>query len=280
MKGRPRSEGRGRGAFSPPLRVVGLLLLLSAAALAQNPNILTVPRESATLVITNRGLSANGARTLLNRRGCEDGVVMSFFYGPPDQVEMVIDGENETRLRSSLVIIREPEGTDPDSADQQTVEMLDGEALFTDRPACLDSFVAAEQPSVLLEQGRTEVSASRFFLDSEVDIAELDGPIALERLAEADSEALSASAEAMSFNLETERSTLTGNVTVESGDRTSVADSLELDEEAGLATLVGTPASSQQGEDRIAGETLLYYLDSNDVVVIGGVTGTLEMDLE
>lgn len=252
----------------------------SGAVQAQTPTILEIDREDATLVITNRGRSTEGARTLLNRRNCEDGVLMSIFYGPPDQVEMVIDGE--TRLRSSLVIIREPEdgSSDDSGGDQQTVEMIDGEAAFSDRPACLDTFTEAEQPLVRLEQGRTEISASRFFLDREADVADLDGPIALDRAPEGEASPLHATSESMSFNLRTERSTLTGEVRVESGDRVSEADALELDEEAGLATMTGSPARSIQGEDRIAGDTLLYYLDSNDVIVTGGVTGTLEVDLE
>jgi lipopolysaccharide export system protein LptA len=268
--------GRGRNRVSFLLALAVALTVGEVAA--QNPTVLTVERENATLVITNRGLSSEGARNLLNRDRCEEGVVMSIFYGPPDRVEMVID--DETTLRSSLVILREPEGDEGESTDQQTIEMLDGEAVFTGRPACLESFSQAEQPVVTLEQGRTEIAATRFFLDRETDLAELDGPVALDRAPEGDSEALQATSEAMTYDLETERSTLTGGVRVESGDRVSEAEALELDEEAGLATLTGTPARSRQGEDEIQGDTLLYYLDSNDVIVIGGVKGTLEVDLE
>jgi lipopolysaccharide export system protein LptA len=95
-----------------------------------------------------------------------------------------------------------------------------------------------------------------------------------------DSEGLAATAAALEYDLDTERSTLTGGVRVVAGDRVSEAETLELDEEAGLATLTGNPARSQKGEDRIEGDTLLYYLDSNDVVVIGAVKGTLEVELD
>ncbi|MEX2542218.1 MAG: LptA/OstA family protein [Trueperaceae bacterium] len=265
---------RGRAVLAACL-VLGL-----GAGAAQTPTILEINREDATLVITNRGSSTEGARTVLNRQGCEDGIVMSIFYGPPDRVEMVID--NETTLRSSLVIIREPDDASSDDSDedQQTIEMLDGEATFSDRPACLEAFTRADQPLVRLEQGRTEITASRFFLDREADVADIEGPVDLERAPEGEASPLHATSESMSFNLQTERSTLTGGVRVESGDRVSEADTLELDEEAGLATLTGNPARSIQGEDRIAGDTLLYYLDSNDVIVTGGVTGTLEVDLD
>lgn len=248
-------------------------------AFSQSPTILTIVREDATIVITNSGLSSQGARNILGRAGCEEGTRLSVLYGPPNEVEMVIDGE--TVLRSSMVVIREPEGEPEDgAADQQTVEMLDGEATFTDRPACLDSFEEADEPLVRLEQGRTTILATSFFLDREVDVAQLEGPVGLERAPEDDSELLNASAESMSYDLETDLSTLTGAVRVVSGDRTSEAETLELDEEAGLATLTGSPARSVQGEDEIEGNLLLYYLDSNDVVVVGGVKGTLEVELD
>jgi lipopolysaccharide export system protein LptA len=285
--------------------------LIPSLTAAQNPIVLTVDRADATMVITNFGLAADGARTLLNRRGCEEGFIVSVFYGPPDKVRIAID--DETLLRSSLVILREPveareesepereskaetEGrpeaeaqvAPPETAsgaaaagdDQQTIEMLDGKAAFTDRPACLAEFTPAEKPVVRLEQGRTTVSATRFFLDRETDVAEMSGPVDLIREPEGDSSGLRASADSLAYDLESDNSTLSGNVRVESADRVSEADTLELDEAAGLATLTGDPAVSREGEDRIEGRTLLYYLDSNDVVVIGAVQGTLEVDLE
>ena len=42
----------------------------------------------------------------------------------------------------------------------------------------------------------------------------------------------------------------------------------------------GSPARSVKGNDVLEGSTLLYYLDSDDVVVIGNVSGELEFDLE
>jgi lipopolysaccharide export system protein LptA len=258
----------------PPL----LALILGAGlALAQTPNVFRVTRDESTMVLTNRAFASEGARTLGNLRSCEEGVLTSVMYGPPDEVEMVID--DETRLRSSLAIIRRPAESE-EGEGQETIEMLDGTATFADRPPCLESFEPAETQRVRLEQGRTDVLGRRFFLDRETDVATMQGPIVLNRASDEESDALQATAEGLEYDLGTQRSTLTGSVRVESGDRVSEAERLELDEEAGLATLTGNPARSRQGEDRIEGETLLYYLDSNDIVVIGGVKGTLEVDLE
>ena len=65
-----------------------------------------------------------------------------------------------------------------------------------------------------------------------------------------------------------------------SEERTTTGETLELDEEAGTAVLTGSPARSVKGNDVLEGGRLLYYLDSDDVVVIGNVEGELEIDLE
>ncbi|HEX7005409.1 MAG TPA: LptA/OstA family protein [Trueperaceae bacterium] len=261
-----------------PRRVGALLFLLALAggvALGQTPNVARIERNDTTIVITNEALAENGARTVGNLP-CE-GVRTSVFLGPPNDVEMVID--DETTIRSSIAIIERPQG-DEGSEGQETIEMLDGTIVFAPRPPCPEEFIPAEDQTVVLEQGRTTISATRFFLDREVDVAQLEGPIGLRREPEGDAEQLSATADSMTYDLETDRSTLSGNVRVEAGDRVTEAEKLELDEAAGLATLTGTPARSVQGEDEIAGNTLLYYLDSNDVIVVGNVKGELEVDLD
>lgn len=256
--------------------LAALLLAGIAPALAQSATTLTVVRDESRMIITNEAQASEGARSVLNQP-CEEGVRSTIFYGPPGDVQMVID--EETLLRSSLAIIRRPEGSAEEEA-QETIEMLDGNVAFAGRPACIEEFAAAEEPRVMLEQGRTTVNSTRFFLDRETDVALLEGPIALDRRPEGDSEGLEATAQSLSFDLGTKRSTLTGSVRVVAGERVSEAESLELDEEAGLATLTGNPASSTLGEDRIEGRILLYYLDSNDVVVVGAVKGSLEVDLD
>lgn len=108
----------------------------------------------------------------------------------------------------------------------------------------------------------------------------MSGPIALERDAGEGKEPLHATADAMEFAVGAQRATLTGNVSVVSEDRTTTGERLELDEEAGTAILTGNPARSVKGEDVLSGNRLLYYLDSNDVVVLGNVSGELDVDLE
>ena len=51
-----------------------------------------------------------------------------------------------------------------------------------------------------------------------------------------------------------------------------------MDEEAGFAILRGNPARSRDENGVVAGQVIEYDLNSNDVVVRGGVEGTFELD--
>src|SRR5690606_14484384 len=105
--------------------------------------------------------------------------------------------------------------------------------------------------------------------------------VALTREPASEGEApLTASAASMTFAVDEQRATLQGDVRVTSEERTTTGDALELDEEAGIAVLTGSPARSVRGSDTLEGARLLYYLDSDDVVVIGNVAGELEVEIE
>jgi lipopolysaccharide export system protein LptA len=82
----------------------------------------------------------------------------------------------------------------------------------------------------------------------------------------------------MTFDVERERATLIGDVVVTSGERTSTADELELDEAAGVAILTGAPAVSRRGSDEVRGSTLRYDLETDEVVATGSVFATFELD--
>ena len=129
-----------------------------------------------------------------------------------------------------------------------------------------------------LTQGRTTIDGARFFLDRGTDVATMDGPVTLLRAPEGAGEPVEADAAALTYDLEAGRSTLTGNVQVRSGERVSSADRLELDEEKGVAILDGSPAVSREGADEVRGTRLIYDLETNDVVVEGGVEATFEID--
>ncbi|MFO7544333.1 MAG: LptA/OstA family protein [Trueperaceae bacterium] len=265
------------------------LTLVAAIAVgwvfAQTATTFTLKRDDTELVITNRALASEGARSIGNNRNCEEGMRLTVVYGPaPGRVETQVE---DSLLTSHLAIIRTPEGAE-EGEGQETLELRDATVTF-DRPGCPQEIVDADVPQVSLVQGRTTVTGTRFFLEREEDVGILDGPVRLVRAAEATDGAvgedsartdLVAEAEAMRFAVGEQRATLSGNVRVTSDERVTSGDTLELDEEAGTAVLTGAPARSTKGTDVIEGNRLLYYLDTDDVVVQGNVQGELEVELE
>lgn len=260
------------------------LTLVAAIAVgwvfAQTATTFTLKRDDTELVITNRALASEGARSIGNNRNCEEGVRLTVVYGPaPGRVETQVE---DSLLTSHLAIIRTPEGAE-EGEGQETLELRDATVEF-DRPGCPVQVVDADAPVVRLEQGRTTVEGSRFFLDRNEDVGIMDGPVRFTRTADPTTASggaeIRAQADAMRFAIGEQRATLAGNVSVTSDDRITTGDALELDEEAGTALLTGTPARSVKGSDSLEGNRLLYYLDSDDVVVLGNVQGELEVDLD
>ncbi len=255
--------------------------MLAAAALAwaaaQAVTTFTVRRDDTELVISNRALASEGARSIGNNANCEEGMRMTIVYGPPP-------GHVETRVEdavitSHLALVRTPVGAE-EAAGQETLE-LTGATVTFNRPGCIEEMTPPDEPAVTLVQGRTTVVGARFFLDRDENVGTMDGPVALTREPASEGEApLTASAASMTFAVDEQRATLQGDVRVTSEERTTTGDALELDEEAGIAVLTGSPARSVRGSDTLEGARLLYYLDSDDVVVIGNVAGELEVEIE
>ncbi len=261
----------------PARLTAALALALAAWAAAQAVTTFTVRRDDAELVISNRALAAEGARSIGNNANCEEGLRMTIVYGPaPGHVETRVE---DAVLTSHLALVRTPVGAE-EGAGQETLELTGSSVTFS-RPGCVEEETPSDDPAVTLVQGRTTVVGSRFFLDREEDVGEMDGPISLSREPDAPGGApLTATSRSMSFAVNEQTATLRGGVQVTSEDRTTTGDTLELDEEAGIAVLTGSPARSVRGSDVLEGSRLLYYLDSDDVVVVGNVAGELEVDLE
>lgn len=270
-----------RSAAPAALAVSALAALLAVALLArevhaQSATTFSLQRDDTELVIANMALASGGARSIGNNRNCEEGQRLTIVYGPaPGHVETRVE---DAVITSSLAVMRAPVEAEAGSS-EESLELLDAAVTFN-RPGCIEETEPAATPRVTLVQGRTEVVGTRFFLDRNADEGLMDGPILLERAADEGGEALTASAESMSFAVGEQRATLMGKVEVLSEERVTSGDSLELDEEAGTAILTGNPARSVKGSDVLEGTRLLYYLDSDDVVVLGNVMGDLEIDLD
>jgi lipopolysaccharide export system protein LptA len=289
---------RAPSAHGPRASIGAVVAALAALAFAQGLPTVTVERSDRTIVVEQRTTGAEGARTVLANRNCEEGVLTNLFFGPVPG--FVVTRFDATELTSQLAIVRVPQrasgevGPPPEASssgvaegedardevagDEETIELRGGTATF-DRPGCLEAVDPEGARPVELRQGRTTVLGARFFLDRATDVATMDGPIELTRRAEGDGPALEATAEALEFDVSDERTTLTGAVTITSEDRVSTADRLELDEEAGVAILAGSPAISRRGADEVRGDVLRYDLETDDVIVVGNVSATFEVDL-
>ncbi len=261
----------------------------AALALAQGLPTVTVTRGERTIVIAQRTAGSDGARTVLANRNCEEGVLTNVFFGPvAGYVETAFE---ETVLLSQVAVVRVPsEQAEEDpvdaeaptaSDDDETVELYGGRVTF-DRPGCIAEVDEEDALQVELRQGRTTVLGGRFFLDRGTDVATMDGPVSLTRapVDGDDRPPLEATAGEMTFDVERERATLIGSVVVTSGERVSEADRLELDEAAGVALLTGSPAISRRGADEVRGNTLRYDLETDEVVAIGAVSATFEVELD
>jgi lipopolysaccharide export system protein LptA len=261
-----RRAGRARA-----LTLAGAALGVLAVAQGTTTTV-TIERGERLILVEQFGRASDGARSILANDNCEPGTRVTLFYGPPPgRVQTTFD---DTRLTSTIAVVRVPDG-----AEDETLELRGGRAVIS-RPGCLEEVDEDGAELVVLEQGRTTVTGTRFFLDQDSDVADMAGPVTLQRRGEDGTVALEASARQLRFDIASERATLEGDVTVRSEDRESTAERLELDEAAGIAILTGQPAVSRKGQDEVRGATLRYDLDSDDVVVIGGVRATFQVDLD
>ncbi len=218
---------------------------------------------------------SEGGQFRTNVPNCEPDLRMSTVYGPAPYG--VVTRVDETTIISAIVLARRPAaGTDAEVS-EDTLTMFGG-SLAVDEGFCPVDVEPSEASDVFLLQGRTTVSGTELLYENATGLAHLAGPVLLEREpGDAESPLIRASSEELVYSVDTGLSTLTGNVQISSGERFSQADELVLDEEAGLATLYGNPAISREGDDEVSGSELLYYLDTDDVVVSGGVRGTIEL---
>jgi lipopolysaccharide export system protein LptA len=266
----------------------------SEAEPAQRLNLpkLTIKRKERTIVVSQTASSAEGGRQPLNAKGCDDkdkDLIYNTFFAPdPYFIETQV---NDALLTSRIALSKQPPNKRNEAGDvierggdKSVLELFGGSLEFPDeRSGCPKNIERAEQAEVTLKEGRTTVKGVTFRYLNETGIGTMKGPITLDRVAEGDSPALNATSESLETNVDEDKTYLTGNVKVTSEDRVSEAATLEYNEESGLAILRGneeTPAKSTKGSDVLQGDVIIYYLDTNDVVVQGSLQGDIEVDLE
>ncbi len=257
------------------LVLVMTILLLASQAQTNNAPKLDINRNDTQLTVSNLSLGSDGAKTYLSNRNCKEGFVSNIFYGPAEGFVETLS--RDAKLISSVVIIETPDNED--SENEERVELYNAQNLTFSRPRCIEEEERLDDP-IRLEQGRTTILGESLILEPDNNVGDMKGPITLERAAEGESPSLSANSDELQFDFDTDLSTLSGNVTVTSEDRVSTADVLEYDEANGVAIMRGNPARSTQGEDFVEGTVIKYFLNNNDVMVIGGINGEIEVELD
>lgn len=276
-----------RLAFAP--------LLLAALALAQeeapapqgcSPNE-TLPcvelrRDDKLIIVQQTARDSEGglfgSRTFDEAAECAaaDHTLTTFYAPAPKVVETRL---GDTLITANIVLRDQPRG----NQDAATLEVFGGSLDLDPETFCPQSVVRAETAEVTLREGRTTVRGVRLLYDNASGDSVMTGspasPVTLERAAEGDSPALTASAEKLEFNADAPERTFTGGVRITSEARVSEADELVYNDDSGVAVLRGNPARSRKGDEFVEGRVITYYLDSNDVVVVGSVTGELVLDL-
>jgi lipopolysaccharide export system protein LptA len=238
---------------------------------------ITIKRKDRTIKVLQYAPADKGAISRLSIPGCEKDLKLNVFYAPESYpfVETLV---NETIITSRIAIHRQPP-KEQGGGDKAKLELFGGTLTTDEETHCPDKVVRTEQTDVTLKQSRTTITGKTFNYDNYKGLGNMEGPVSLDRIAEGESPALTAKSDSLDFNVDTDQKILTGNVTIESQDRISEADKLEYDEKNSIAVLYGNPAKSTKGEDVLQGNVIVYYLDSNDVVLKGDIQGTVTVNL-
>lgn len=229
-------------------------------------------RDSEGGIFGSRTFSPEDACGALGVDRTENRTLTTFYAPAPRLVETRID---DTLITGNIVLRVQPEG----EQDQATLEIFGGTLEYDPATACPERIERSSAPEVTLSEGRTTVRGAHLLYDNASGDSVMTGQVSLERAAEGDSPALSASSDRLEFNADEDERVFTGNVSITSEDRVSEADTLVYDDESGVAVLTGDPASSRQGDEFVQGRTIIYYLDSNDIVVSNSVSGEVELEL-
>jgi lipopolysaccharide export system protein LptA len=263
----------------PLLVTLALPVLLGAAQPEGDVNLpsFELRRDDRTITVQQTARDDEGGISITRGGDCRRDQDISFYYAPnPKRIDTRV---NNTRIRSNVVLRSQPKEGGAEAQDRAVLDFFGGSLELNDETGCPRNVRRNAQQRVVITEGRTTVNGASLVYQNATGVGDMAGPVELSRRAAGDSPALTASSSRLSFNVDDDIQTLRGNVQIESEGRTSEADVLELDEEAGFAVLRGNPARSRDEDGEVAGQIIEYDLDSNDVVVRQGVEATFEIDV-
>ncbi|WP_295814942.1 LptA/OstA family protein [uncultured Deinococcus sp.] len=263
----------------------------------------TAGAENASLELVRRGEKDGKERRIkIVRTGTSDDTGIFATCGPQDGdpenapnlavfsettqsgIQITID-KNVIRVPLAVVTQQQPkEGQDGSDG---RVEASAGTAKFldaapegaTDRLSkCgIETTPKPAPDTVFVTQGKTQLKGQKLLYDEADGIARIDGPITFTRPNQSDP--LSGTSEKIEVDVDQEKTTLVGNVVLNSGGgRVSKAARVEYDDTRNVARLIGTPgqpAQSVKGGDTLSAGMILYDLDRNEVYAVKPEGGTI-----
>jgi len=202
----------------------------------------------------------------------------------PGGVRITID---KNVIRVPLAVVTQQQPGDGEEGSDGRVEASAGTARFLDDvpddaterlTRCgVEASPKSIPDTVFVTQGKTELKGQKLVYDETDGIARIDGPVTFRRANETDP--LTGSSERIEVNVDEEKTTLVGNVVLNSeGGRVSRAGRVEYDDAANLARLIGTPeqpAVSVKGGDTLRAGMILYDLEKNEVYAVKAEGGTI-----
>lgn len=192
-------------------------------------------------------------------------------------IELTVD---KNLIRAPLAVITK-KADEGDKGGDGHIEVSAGTAKYLDDvPAgktdrlSLCAVEAAPAPApdtVFVTQGRTQLKGQSLVYDESDGIARITGPISFERAAPPNkpaSDKLTGSSQSIEVNIDSETTTLVGDVVLQSGNHTSKAARVEYDDKANVAILRGTAeklAESTDPSGTVRALAIRYNLDTGHV---------------
>jgi lipopolysaccharide export system protein LptA len=200
----------------------------------------------------------------------------------PGGVQVTVD---KNVIRAPLALVTQQDGGDGH------IEVSAGTARFLDEPpegktdrlsrCAIEATPQTTPNTVFVIQGKTNLKGQKLVYDEKDGIARIDGPITFERPApdgKPTTDRLSGTSQRIEVNVDSETTTLAGEVVLTSGERTSRAERVDYDDAKNVAILRGSPgkpAQSVQGKDILCAPIISYNLDRNTAVVLKGDSPTI-----
>ncbi|HGY10341.1 MAG TPA: hypothetical protein ENK37_09895 [Oceanithermus profundus] len=156
---------------------------------------------------------------------------------------------------------------------RERVVLGDGVVRYLEAEDRYEAEFALKDRAVEIEQGKSRAWGRRLDYDNASGLAQLMGPVSLERSGD---RPLRGRSESLVYDVDKESLTLLGAVVLEQEDRTTEAEQAYIVESEGYAYLYGEPVVSRGRDGEVRGRVVRYRLDDGELLVLDGVEAVFE----